>query len=79
MKVGDYFKIETPRQTEIEVIYEAVVLSQGSEWVSARVVHPQHLADKLKAEGVFKIHLPTLEIKVIGNPDSKPTLKAIYG
>jgi len=78
MKVGDYFRISMPR-TESAVIYQAVVVSSDSEWVSASVVYPTRLANQLKSSGVFKLHLNTLNIVVLGNPEDKPVLKAIYG
>ena len=79
MNVGDYFKIDMPRKDEIDVIYEAVVVSQGSDWVSAKIVYPAYLAEKLKAEGVFKIHITSLDIVILGNPKIDGTLGAIYG
>jgi len=78
VKVGDYFRISVPR-TESKVIYQSVVLSSDQEWVSAVVVYPTRLARQLKNSGVFKLHLNTLNIVVLGNPNDKPVLKAIYG
>lgn len=77
MKVGDYFKIQAPRKEGREVIYEAVVLTDDGQWVSAKIVHPKTLADKLNKEGVFKIHLGSLNITVISNDNT--ISKAIYG
>ena len=79
MKVGDYFKINMPRSEEVEIIYEAVVISDDSEWVSAKIVHPVNVADRLSSEGVFRIHLATLDIIVMGNPKEDSVIGAIYG
>lgn len=79
MQVGDYFKINIPRQEEQEVIYEAIVISHDSEWVSAKIVYPSSLAERLKSEGIFKIHLASLNVINLGNPETKPVLRAIYG
>lgn len=79
MKVGDYFKINIPRGNEKEVIYKVEVISSDSEWVSAKIVYPMILAEKLRSEGVFKIHVASLDITVIGNPTDNPVLEAVYG
>lgn len=79
MQVGDYFKVAIPRHDDSEVIYEALIISSDAEWVSAKVVYPYNLAEKLKSEGVFKIHLGTIGVTILGNPESKPVLRAIYG
>lgn len=77
MKIGDYFKINIPRQDDLEVIYEAVVVND--DWVSAKVVHPTYLADKLRSEGIFKICVKSLDLIILGNPSNKPALRSIYG
>ena len=77
MQVGDYFKIDIPRHDELETIYEAVVIN--NDWVCARVIFPTHLAEKLKPEGLFKICISSLDLIILGNPVSKPVLRAIYG
>lgn len=79
MKVGDLFKIKVPGRTSQEIIYQAVVITQDSNWVSAKIVHPAYLADRLKHEGVFKIELSTLDIVNLGNPNEDKMLKALYG
>lgn len=79
MKVGDYFKINMPRRDEKEIIYKVEVISADSEWVSAKIVYPTTLAEKLRSEGVFRIHVASLDITVIGNPKEDPVLEAIYG
>jgi hypothetical protein len=79
MRVGDYFKIHMPRNEEVEIIYEAVVVSSDSDWVSAKVVYPTHVAEKLRSEGVFRIHLASLDVIILGNPKTDPVLEAIYG
>jgi len=77
MQVGDYFKINIPRQDDVETIYEAVVVN--NDWVCAKVIFPAHLAEKLKTEGLFKICMSSLDLIILGNPEDKPVLRAIYG
>lgn len=79
MRVGDYFKINMPRSEGTEIVYQAIVLSSDQEWVSAQVVHPTSLARKLQSQGVFKLHLHTLSISILGNPEDSSPIKAIYG
>jgi len=37
------------------------------------------LAEKLKTEGLFKICMSSLDLIILGNPEDKPVLRAIYG
>lgn len=78
VQVGDLFKIDLPGKREVEVVYQAVVVTD-SGWVSAKVVHPVILAEKLKNEGVFKIDLNTLDITIMGNVLDDGVAEAIYG
>ena len=77
MKVGDFFKINVKRDKNSQVVYKAEVISNDCEWVSATIVHPPYLAEKLKNEGFFKIHAKTLDLEVL-NSDENLT-RAIYG
>lgn len=78
MQVGDYFRITNIlRQDDLEIIYEAVVVN--SDWVCAKVIFPSHIAEKLRPEGLFKICMSTLDLVILGNPEEKPVLRAIYG
>lgn len=79
MKVGDFFKINVPGRGSEGIVYQAVVVTQNSNWVSAKVVYPAHLAEKLKSEGVFKIDLSTLNIVNLGNPNDNLMASVVYG
>ena len=79
MKVGDYFKINITRDKTRDIIYEAVVITDNQEWASAKIIYPRTIAEKLNKEGVFKIHLKSLNIEVIGNRNENTISSAIYG
>ena len=78
MQVGDYFKINSPRSGS-DIVYQVMVVTSDSEWVSAKVVYPATVAEKLSAEGVFRIHVASLGVTIIGNINENSTLRAIYG
>ena len=78
MKIHDFFKINMPRSKD-GIIYQVVVISADADWVSAKIVHPSTLANKLRPEGVFRIHVASLDTTTVGNPNTDLVADALYG
>ena len=78
MKIGDCFKIKMVRKDSKDVIYEVLTISSDDQWVSAKILHPVLLADKLNPMGAIRIHIGSLDIEVLGNNEDE-AIRAIYG
>ena len=79
MKVDDCFRIKMVKSKQSDVIYQALMVNDDQKWVTAKVIHPVYLAEKLNLEGVFKIFVPGLDIEVLGNLKDGGITQALYG
>ena len=79
MRVDDCFRIKMLKNKQNHVIYQALVVNDDKKWVSAKIIHPSYLAEKLNPEGVFKIFVAGLDIEILGNLREDKLVQALYG